>query len=206
MKKCPKCGAVLNDSRQTCVDCGTLLGKPLDEREEAALAEQLDEKLDGMSAKTEDFYVSLRDKLLGVVAALGIVAAFVLLSLVGTEKSELKNAVPEGTMVVQYTGGTTILSSGEGGAIPPASLLLRGKNLEKAATNALIALVSFVASLPLLVFPKLMWQLDTLKYRLFYNWDTTPSWYAVTGRKVAAYLFLGVGLIAILWGCWLFFG
>ena len=37
MKKCSRCGAVQKNSRMNCIDCGAPLGKPLDDKSEAAL-------------------------------------------------------------------------------------------------------------------------------------------------------------------------
>ena len=71
MKRCAKCGAIQNDSRHHCIDCGEKLGKPLSEAEVLEIEERLDNTLDDMSDRTEDFYVPLRDKIMGVISVLG---------------------------------------------------------------------------------------------------------------------------------------
>ena len=68
MKKCTKCGAVQNDSRYYCVDCGEKLGKPLSEAEAFVIEERLDDMLDDMSERAEDFYVSRRNKIMAIMA------------------------------------------------------------------------------------------------------------------------------------------
>ena len=40
MKKCKNCGALQSDDKTTCLDCGTLLGRPMTEEEEEAAEEQ----------------------------------------------------------------------------------------------------------------------------------------------------------------------
>ena len=57
MQKCRKCGTVQDDSRSTCIDCGAVLPKPMTDEEEKAHEEALDDRLDGMAERTEDFYV-----------------------------------------------------------------------------------------------------------------------------------------------------
>ena len=51
MKKCRKCGAVQNDDRTTCVDCGTVLGRPMSEEEEAIAEAALDDRLEGLAER-----------------------------------------------------------------------------------------------------------------------------------------------------------
>ena len=88
MKKCKKCGALQSDDRSVCLDCGTLLGRPMTEAEEAAEEDVLDDRLEAMAERTEDFYVPLRDKIMGIICIIGIVAAFVLMGIAGGEKAE----------------------------------------------------------------------------------------------------------------------
>ena len=55
MKKCTKCGAIQNRSRHYCIDCGEKLGKPLSEAEAFVIEERLDNMLEDMSERAEDF-------------------------------------------------------------------------------------------------------------------------------------------------------
>lgn len=209
MKKCRKCGAVQNDDRTTCVDCGTVLGRPMSEEEEAIAEAALDDRLEGLAERTEDFYVPLRDKIIGVLCIIGAVAAILLLNFAGVEKARIKNDVPDNVMV-EYGNGAFITSYGttpDGGAVLSPAFRFpssRYRTLDNAQAYALISLIAFIAAAPMLLFPRFMWMLDTLKYRMFYNWDTTPSHFALVGRKVVTYLVFVIGVGSILYGYWLY--
>lgn len=202
MKKCKNCGALQNDDNNTCIDCGTVLGKPLTEKETAEINENLDDKLEGMSERTEDFYVPLRDKIMGVLSAVGIIAAIILLVLVGRENDRITADIPAGVIVDRGSGFTTILSDGEVDYTYPSALK---RKLDNVGMSALISLVCFVVALPMLIVPKFMWFLDTLRYRMFYNWDTTPSYFALVVRKAITYIFFAVGIMGVIYGYWQFF-
>lgn len=202
MKKCKNCGALQNDDNSTCIDCGAVLGKALSEAEAAEINESLDNKLDGMSERTEDFYVSLRDKIMGVLSVIGIIAAIVLLVLVGRENDRINAEIPDGVIVDRGSGFTTILSDGEVDYTYPSALK---RKLDNVGMSALISLVCLIAAFPMLIVPKFMWFIDTLRYRMFYNWDTTPSYFALVVRKAFTYIFFAVGIIGVIYGYWQFF-
>lgn len=200
MKKCRKCGALQSDDRTQCVDCGTLLGAPMTDAEESRAEAALDDKLDQMAERTADFHVPLRDKILGVLAILGIIAAIVLLCLVGAEKKEIRDAVPANVQRQIFHNGSfvTTITSPKPSSVSYSSA--RMDALDKSQAAALAALIAFAAAAPMLLVPGLMWNLDTLKYRLFYNWDTTPSYFALCLRRAATYILFAAGVIAILYG------
>lgn len=202
MKKCKNCGALQNDDNSTCIDCGAVLGKSLSEAEAAEINESLDNKLEGMSERTEDFYVPLRDKIMGVLSVIGIIAAIVLLVLVGRENDRIHAEIPDGVIVDRGSGFTTILSDGEVDYTYPSSFK---RKLDNVGMSALISLVCLIAAFPMLIVPKFMWFIDTLRYRMFYNWDTTPSYFALVVRKAFTYIFFVVGIIGVIYGYWQFF-
>ena len=202
MKKCKQCGALQNDDNSTCIDCGAVLGKALSEAEVAEINESIDNKLEGMSERTEDFYVPLRDKIMGVLSVIGIIAAIVLLVLVGRENDRINAEIPDGVIVDRGSGFTTILSDGEVDYTYPSALK---RKLDNIGTSALISLVCLIAAFPMLIVPKFMWFIDTLRYRMFYNWDTTPSYFALVVRKAFTYIFFAVGIIGVIYGYWQFF-
>lgn len=202
MKKCKKCGALQNDDNSTCIDCGTVLGKALSEAEAAEINESLDDKLEGMSERTEDFYVPLRDKIMGVLSLLGIIAAIILLVLVGRENDRINAEIPDGIIVDCGSGFTTIISDGEVEYEYPSALK---RKIDNVGMSALISLVCLIVALPMLVVPKFMWFIDTLRYRMFYNWDTTPSYFALVVRKAFTYIFFAIGIIGVIYGYWQFF-
>ncbi len=78
MKICDKCGAYNSDDKQFCVDCSEKLGDAISKREEAAIKNKLNKELDKWSDKSEGFYVSIYDKILGGISIAGIVFLIVL--------------------------------------------------------------------------------------------------------------------------------
>ena len=202
MKKCTKCGAIQNDNRQHCIDCGEMLGKPLSKSEAVEIEKRIDNTLDDISERSEDFYVPLRDKIMGVISVLGIIAAIVLLMLVGRENNRIESSIPNGVIVDRGVGFTTIISDGTGDYQYPSAYK---ETIDKAGLNALIALFCFAVAIPMLFFPKFMWFIDTLKYRMFLNWDTSPSDFALFIRKAITYIVFAIGFIGVLYGYWIFF-
>lgn len=202
MKKCTKCGAIQNNSRHHCIDCGETLGKPLGEAEALEIEEKLDNTLDDMSERTEDFYVPLHDKIMGAISVLGIIAAIVLLILVGLENNKIEAAIPDGVIVDRGAGLTTIISDGEVDYQYPSA---DKERIDNAGTSALIALLCFAIASPMLIIPKVMWFIDTLRYRIFFNWDTSPSDFALFIRKAITYILFASGIMGVLYGYWIFF-
>ena len=201
MKRCTKCGAIQNDSRHHCIDCGEKLEKPLSEAEALEIEERLDNTLDDMSDRTEDFYVPLRDKIMGVISVIGIIAAIVLLILVGRANNQIEASIPDGVIVDRGAGFTTIISDSEIDYQYPSAYKER---IDSAGTSALIALFCFAMAIPMLTIPKVMWFLTTLRYRIFFNWDTTPSDFALFIHKAISYILFASGVIGVLYGYWLF--
>ncbi|MBQ7921825.1 MAG: hypothetical protein IJ325_04500 [Clostridia bacterium] len=202
MKKCKKCGALQNDDNSTCIDCEAVLGKALDEAEAAEINERLDDTLEGMGERKEDFYVPLRDKIMGVLSAVGIIAVIILLVLVGRENDRIDADIPDGVIVDRGSGFITILSDSEVDYSYPSALK---RKLDNVGMNALISLICLIVALPMLIVPKFMWFIDTLRYRMFYNWDTTPSYFALVVRKAVTYIFFAVGIMGVIYGYWEFF-
>jgi len=203
MKKCKKCGAVQSDDRNTCIDCGTMLGHPMTEAEEEMVEDALDDKLDNMADKTEDFYVPVRDKIMGIICIIGIIAAVVLLALSISEYNRITSDIPEGVWV-QQTEGAIVTMRGDDApdySYPTA----RTRALDSVQGYAFLGILSLIAACPMLFFPRFMWFLGTLKYRVFYNWDTTPSYFALVMRKAVTYLLFGVGAGSILYAYFLYF-
>lgn len=167
------------------------------EEEETRTQDALSDRLYDLSERTEDFYVPVRDKIIGALCIIGAVAAILLLNFIGTENRGLQSNVSVNTVggtmdYVVYGSGVHAAASG------------RVDTLSRAGYGALIALISFGVSIPMLLFPRLMWNLDTLKYRAFYNWDTTPSDMALVLRKALTYGLCVIGAIGLIYGLVLF--
>ncbi len=201
MKKCKKCGALQSDDKSVCIDCGAHLGRAMTPLEEEAAEAALDDKLDNMAERAEDFYVPLRDKIMGALCIVGIIAAIVLIVLVGRANDDIRQAIPDNVIVNTSNGFTEILSDGEGNYDYPHA---RVDELSRATLSAVIGIICLVAAFPMLIIPKFMWLLDTLKYRIFYGWDTTPSYFAIVIRKVVTYILFGVGVIAVIGGWYMY--
>ncbi len=179
MKKCKTCGALQRDDRTTCVDCGSVLGKPMTDAEEETLHSALDDALDGMAERAQDFYVSLPEKIMGILCIIGAAAVLILLNLVGVEKTSLEKQIPE-QMMVTYTGNVII--------------------------TAFLGLVACIAAAPMLLVPRFVWFIDTLKYRLWYGWEPSPTYFATVMRKIVAHVFFAVGMIGVFYSYFLYFG
>ena len=79
MKLCNKCGAYNSDKRRNCVDCGEPLGEKLAAEEEAKIRKITGQKIEKLYNKKDPLYVSLYDKIFGVLAVAGAVAFVVLM-------------------------------------------------------------------------------------------------------------------------------
>jgi len=198
MKKCKKCGALQNDERNVCLDCGTLLGNSMTDKEEAIAEEALENTLDAMAESTEDFYVPVRDKFFGVFCIIGIVAAVLLLWLSVMAKNTIMDSVPDTTDVFLNSDSSFVSLSGSADAY--SFPMKRYNQLDDAATYALIGVFCCIAAFPLLLFPRFMWFIDTLKYRVFYGWETTPSDFALAMRKIIAYISFAIGMGSVIYG------
>lgn len=200
MKKCSRCGAVQKNSRMNCIDCGAPLGKPLDDKSEAALEDMLDDKLDGLSERAEDFYVPLRDRILAVVCIVGIVAAIVMLYLVGGEQDKI-DAADVGNM---YFSNNDSISPDDFFRIS-GSNSQRQREVNEAGGGAVTAICTLFVSAFMLLFPKVQWLLETLDFRFYLNADPSPSYLWLLLQKLGAYLCFAVGIGALIFSYAVFF-
>lgn len=77
MKICPKCGAVFEDGRFSCVDCGVTL-KRASKQEEERVNARIKGSLNNLSDRFDTFYVSKLDKTAAMLSVIGIIAGIVL--------------------------------------------------------------------------------------------------------------------------------
>ncbi len=206
MKKCSRCGAVQKNSRMNCIDCGAPLGKPLDDKSEAALEDMLDDKLDGLSERAEDFYVPLRDRILAVVCAVGIVAAIVMLYLVGGEQDRLDALKPDfptdAESIENYLSNMETEIVIHTGPFDTAS---RQDAVNRAGASAVTALFNLIAAGFILMFPKLHWWLATLNIRFFLDSDPYPSYLWLILKKIGVYIVFATGIGALLYAYLIYF-
>lgn len=75
MKICSHCGTPQKDENFRCVECQCILPKPLPEKEEEQVNEQISDYINTHAARTDVFYVSLLDRIMIALDILGILAA-----------------------------------------------------------------------------------------------------------------------------------
>lgn len=92
MKVCPNCGAYQSDGRTTCVDCGERLGKPIPEKEEDKIREEVSNEMEKQYQRKNPLAVSILDKAVGIVALIGA-ALTVVLCFLGFGKEILAGTV-----------------------------------------------------------------------------------------------------------------
>lgn len=79
MKLCDKCGACNSDRRINCVDCSAPLGEKLSTLEEEKIRKSTDEKIEKLYNKKDPLFVSLYDKIFGILAVIGIAISVALM-------------------------------------------------------------------------------------------------------------------------------
>ena len=77
MKICGKCGAQQSDKRNNCIDCGNALGKPLSESELREVESEIRYKIDRSYNASDPLYVSLADKIIGILSVVGFVITII---------------------------------------------------------------------------------------------------------------------------------
>ena len=197
MKKCKKCGALQSDDRMTCLDCGAVLGKPLSEAEKYAEDVSLHGQLDDLSEKAEDFHVSGVDRIFGITAIVACAVLIVMLNIVGVRTSQYKSQIPDNVYISTGNGFTSIMGSGDeeyrNSLAVTQSILRKVDHLSETGGYALIGLICFISSALLFLIPKIVWYLETARYRIWFSSDPSPSYYALTMYKIIKYAMFAAG-------------
>ena len=79
MKLCEKCGTPQKDENFRCVECNAILPKPLSDKEEEIIEDQISDYIDDAAERSDDFYVGTREKILIAADILGIIMSFVVM-------------------------------------------------------------------------------------------------------------------------------
>ncbi len=197
MKICKKCGAVQDDSRTSCLDCGTLLGKPVSEAEESQVEAELCDTIDAMGNRTDPYYVSRLDKILALIGIAGLIAIIVFLSLTNVQKDELKSQLPERIATgdfVYYEDGIVHVSNSVPGEIQD-----KLDQCDKAGVYGLIGIFCLVGAVIYMLFPKLVWLADTMRLRLYIDESNlSPSWVYLFWNRVLKYGLFAVGIAMLI--------
>ena len=194
MKKCKHCGAVQSDDNMICMDCSSPLGSSMSEQENEAAESAIKEKVDAMAEHADEFYVSLRDKMMGYACIFFSVVALVLILLASHQYNKL-----EPDRVTQM--GEFILPDEVVITLPTK----RMNQLSDAMGCGWITIITAIFSCLMLLLPRLMWLWDTWKYRAFHGWDTPPSHFAMLSRKISAYIAWAISVVSLIYGWILFF-
>ncbi|MBR7185414.1 MAG: hypothetical protein IKD37_07385 [Clostridia bacterium] len=194
MKKCDNCGAVQDDARTVCLDCGELLGRAMTDAEEHAHEAALSDKLTGMSERTEDFHVTPTARVLGMISIMAALVLAVMLPIISTRIERMQadyltqmgaTAVGDGSYIVQR-GDSAAMVTGDLRA--PAA-----KALEKTLICAVFGFICFGSSALFLLVPQVMWRFSTLRWRLWFDAELRPTFFAASVYAVCKYGFFGLG-------------
>ncbi len=202
MKKCRHCGTPQSDDRQTCIDCGHLLGEPLSDTEEAILEAETNRRLTAVSDAIDVFAVGRKELILGIIGTIGLIASIVLLCTASTELNHVRDAWKDQMQAaIQSSGdpfGAFEITSG------PRSPS-REDYLEQAIGGAIVAIAFFLESCTLLLFPRFIWFWSTLRDRLWYADEPTPSEFAEGMMRLSKYGGFVIGCIALAFAAWMYF-
>lgn len=184
MKLCQKCGAVQNDDRTTCVDCGALLGDSMTEGEEKAVNAELSETVTDLARKSDDFSLSKSDIVLGVLSIVfAAVLAVSILYIRIAAKSIEQASDPSNGMSAVIVGNSTVTES---------------ELLGSVAGVAVIGIISFLFAALITLLPKLIWRLKTIGYGLTYEGRPAPSYVYIMLMKFTKYFVFAIGCLMLL--------
>lgn len=203
MKKCKKCGAIQSADRTLCVDCGELLGTPMSQDERAQTEAALSDTVSDMAARAEDFYVSKLSRALGIVSILAAAVLVVLICHLAGTLDLLQAEIPDGVLVMEGGGAVTIFGTGEDDDMDKVHRILRAQDeMQNTLLWALVGLFCFISAALLLLIPKIVWYLSTLRYRFLFEGEPSPSYLSFVVGKIITYACFAVGavsLVTVLW-------
>ena len=201
MKKCRYCGTPQSDERHTCVDCGRPLPKPLSAEEAEAIEDALDDQLDAMSEYRDVFEVSCTDRILGILGIVGLIASCLLFAVSQTEINRINRELQEALMAAAMAGEPLFEITRSTEPLPPT----RSDYLDSTVKGSAVAIAFFLESCTLLLFPKFIWFISTIRDRLWYADEPTPSAFAESMMKFSKYGGFVIGCIALAFAAWMYF-
>ena len=202
MKICKHCGTPQNDSRFFCIDCGRPLGKSLSAEEADAIEDALDDKLTAISDHSDIFTVTKSDRILGILGIVGLITSCILFAVSQTEINRATREFNEALLEAARAGDFSGLEiSHSTGSRPPT----RGDYLDNTVKGAAVAIGCFLESCTLLLFPKFIWFISTIRDRLWYADEPTPSAFAESMMKFSKYGGFVIGCIALAFAAWMYF-
>ncbi len=195
MKICKKCGAVQDDSRTSCLDCGAILGKPVSEAEESRVEDELYDTIDTMGDRTAPYYVSTLDKIFALIGIAAVITIFILLAFTNAHKEDLRSRLPEeynpGEYLIIEDGNsyaTAVVSGSEGSR---AEL----DQCNRVGVCGIIGIFSLIGAAVGMLFPKFVWLMETLNLRLYVDESAlSPSLLYLTWKKILKYALFAAGM------------
>ena len=184
---------IQSDDNTVCLDCSSPLGTPLAEAENEEAEAAIKNKVNEISEKTDEFYVSLRDKIVGYSCIFLAAIAILLITLANNQYGKL-----EPGRITQI--GDVVLPEAAQFTLPTE----RMNQLNDAMGCGLLAILFAVLSALALLLPRMMWLLETWKYRAHYGWDTPALPHIMKVRKIGAYICYGISVFFIIYGWRLF--
>lgn len=193
MKKCKNCGMVQSDDNTVCLDCSSPLGSPMDKAENQKAEDAFKNKVHDMVEQSDEFYVPLRDKIVGYSCIFLAAIAILLITLANNQYGKL-----EPGRITQI--GDVVLPENVQFTLPTE----RMNQLSDAVGCGLLAILFAVLSALALLLPRMMWLLETWKYRAHYGWDTPALPHIMKVRKIGAYICYGISVFFLIYGWRLF--
>ena len=187
MKKCKKCGAVQENDNTVCIDCGAALGAPVNETEESVLEEEISDRVESMSETTADFYISAKDKVIGIIAIALVIASIAMMVIIANALDRIDDVWDDDWYVV--VDGVVSNSPANSVAVledkyQQSSLWFLGSAMFSAG-----AAIFFLA-------PKFIWWSYTWRIRYIANIERLePSASYLFSYKIAKYIPFVVGCV-----------
>ena len=179
MKQCDKCGAVQSDNRTLCVDCGAPLGSSMTAREEELVNAGISDIVTELTSESSEFHVSVADKILGALSVLLIAVLIVMLTYANSSVKRLEAERPD---------------AGYGIIVGPASELdAEIMCFSSVAQFSLLGIVFFASAAAVLLLPKLIFMLDSIKYRIWFEGSPSPSALYLVFIRFAKYTLFALG-------------
>lgn len=191
MKKCKNCGMVQSDDNTVCLDCSSPLGPSMSEGANKAAEASIKDKVNDMAERTDEFYISLRDKIMGYACVGFIVVALVLIALAYHQYQQLNS-----NEVSQITINDHTVTLPNGFDVPTPRMY----QLKDVMNLGWICILVSAFTCPLLLAPRFVWWVTTWKYRFYHGWETPPSYYDTVSRKIVAGISFVISAIALIYG------
>lgn len=176
----------------------------MDESEKANIEADLDGKLDDMTERTEDFYVSRVERIIGIICIVVAVAGLVILNFANVRKAEIEDELGQYSVVLSngtVFDGVWDLSDNEA-----YRLYTVRRTMDKVATLGLVVFFLCVGASLLFLVPRFVWNIGSLKYRLRFDFEPSPSYFSIVSRKIEMYVFFASGVICVVSGYLVYFG